>query len=646
MSAIAGVWYRDGRPGAGADCERVQRALSDYGPDRAGLWDGGEIALGSRLLRLLPEDRFDRQPLIGRGGGLVLVADVRIDNRDELCAALGISGAEAARLCDADVLLAALERWGEAAVDRLAGDFAFAAWDARDRVLLIARDHVDARPLHYHAGHGWFAFASMPKGLLALPDIGRGVDRRRLAQWQLLWPSEAGRSFYEEVQRLEPGHLARIAPDGTVSLRRHWRPEERPILRLAREDDYAEGLRAVFDEAVRARLRSAGGAALLLSGGLDSSAVAAAAAPILAARGERLTAITSVPLPDSPALYVADARIDEGPPAAPVAARHPNIDHHLIRAFDADLLAEIERMILFADQPVMNPLNTAWLGLGYGLAARRGNSTVLVGTKGNLGVSYTGQHALIELARSRRWLTLLHETRALRRNGHDTRPEYRLSDVLRQTLSPHIPKAIARWRRHPILEDLYPIAPALLRGLGFDGAGDNRLARATFPPIQSWRDWLTLMLRLTDAGPMNAAIRAAHRVDRRDPTADRRVLEFCMATPANVFLRDGEPKRLFRRAFGARIPEAVLNDRRRGIPLADWKTVQLKARDAIAGELGRQAETEACRDVVDIDTLLALVATLDGASSGERGSYYRHHLKLMRGLSTGLFTRKASGGNA
>ena len=646
MSAIYGAWHIDGRPGARSACERMQRAAAMFGPDRSGVWEGGDVALGSALLRLLPEDRFDRQPLSGAGGAISLVADVRLDNRAELGASLGIDTPDFARRSDADILLAAYERWGEVAIDRLVGDFAFAVWDARDRTLLIARDHGDARPLHYHRGRGWFAFATMPSILLTLPDIGRGLDPVRLARWQLLQSDEGPRSFYEQVSRVEPGQLVRVHANGRVEARRHWRPEAVPLLRLSRPEDYAEGLRSVLDQAVEARLRSVRGNALMLSGGLDSTAVATSAAPILAARGERLTAITNVPRSDVPQQYMADARLDEGPLARLVAARHPNIDHHFVHLADADLLAEVERLISYADQPVMNPLNTAWLCLGYALAARRGNSTILVGTKGNFGISYTGQHALSEMADRGRWGRLLAETRHLRRKGYAEKAEYRLYTVIRRALTARLPRAIRHLRRHPIYANLFPIAPALLQQMGYDGLDDPRLAEALSPRLLSWHDWFRHMLPRTEAGPMNAAIRAAFRIDRRDPTADRRVLEFCLSTPADIFLREGQPKWLYRQAFGDRVPAPIWQDRHRGLAASDWKAVQLQAQRTLVDELERQLATRACHDVVDAETLLGLAQTLDQADPADRASYYRYNLKLMRGLSTGLFTRKASGSNA
>ena len=104
MTALAGLWHFDGRPAADR-CARMLAAQELYGPDAPGQWSDGGVALGRQLMRLLPEDSFDRQPLIGGGGRYVMVADVRLDNRDELAAALDIPAAAAQGLCDAAILL-------------------------------------------------------------------------------------------------------------------------------------------------------------------------------------------------------------------------------------------------------------------------------------------------------------------------------------------------------------------------------------------------------------------------------------------------------------------------------------------------------------------------------------------------------------
>ena len=202
MTALAGLWRFDGRPDAAEGCARMLAAQEVYGPHHGAQWSDSAVALGRRLMRVLPEDAFDRQPLIGGEGRYVLVADVRLDNRDELTEALRIPAPQARTLCDAAILLAAIERWDESCLERLVGDYAFAAWDGVRRRLLLARDPLGQRPLHYHRGNKFFAFASMPKGLHALPDVPYAPDEERIAEFLVLMPETGTQSFFLGIERV------------------------------------------------------------------------------------------------------------------------------------------------------------------------------------------------------------------------------------------------------------------------------------------------------------------------------------------------------------------------------------------------------------------------------------------------------------
>src|SRR6185503_6779776 len=245
MSALAGLWYFEGQGDAADGCARMLRAQEVYGLDAGGQAGRPGIALGRRLMRTLPEDRFDRQPLTGGDGRFVLVADLRLDNRDDLIDRLDILPTRAAGLSDAAILLAAIERWEEGCLDHLVGDYAFALWDDARRRLLLARDPLGWRPLHYHRGDGFFAFASMPKGLHALPQIPYAPDEEAVADFLAVLPETGTRTFFRGIERVEPAHLATVT-HAEVKVRRYWTPVRR-TLSFARPEDYAEKAREILD---------------------------------------------------------------------------------------------------------------------------------------------------------------------------------------------------------------------------------------------------------------------------------------------------------------------------------------------------------------------------------------------------------------
>ncbi len=383
MSAIAGLWRFDDRPEAAADCARMLAAQKMYGPQDERCWSDGPLALGRRLFRTLPEDVNDRQPLQSHDGRLTLVADVRLDNRGELIAAFGLASSDQRLRSDADLLLLSLERWGEGALDRVVGDFAFALWDAPAQKLMLARDFLGQRPLHYHRGRGFFAFASMPKGLHALAEIPRAPDEQMVAEFLVLMPQSGPRSFFADIARVEPGHVVTVTRNG-VSSRCYWQPQ-RPRSVRRPSGDYVEGLRYHLDQAVQARLRGTNGVVgANLSAGLDSGAVTVTAARLLAPSGGKVVAFTAVPRAGYDGPDPRNRFGDEGPLAAATAAMYPNIEHVLIRSSKVSPLDGNDRNFFLFDRPMLSPSNMSWISAINHAARERKLGVMLVGTMGNM----------------------------------------------------------------------------------------------------------------------------------------------------------------------------------------------------------------------------------------------------------------------
>src|SRR3989454_9825112 len=255
--------------------------LAHRGPDGAGVWSGGAVGLGHRLLHTTPESLREHLPLASGDGTLVLTADARIDNRGELLAALG-RGVEAT---DAELILAAYERWGERCPEHLLGDFAFVIWDARRATLFCARDHFGVKPFYYyHAPGRLFCFASEIKGLLALAEVPRRLNETRVADYLVPLLEDKVITFYQDILRLPPAHRMTVTRQG-VRIEQYWALDPEREIRMKSDADYAAAFREIFTEAVRCRLRSAFPVGSMLSGGLDSSSIVCVARQLLAQDG-------------------------------------------------------------------------------------------------------------------------------------------------------------------------------------------------------------------------------------------------------------------------------------------------------------------------------------------------------------------------
>jgi asparagine synthase (glutamine-hydrolysing) len=646
MTALAGFWDFDGQPGAGQNCARMLGAQTLYGPHASDSWDAGRIALGRNLYRILPEDIHDAQPLTGGDGRFVLIADLRLDNRDELIRELQVPPERARTLADSAILLAAWERWQETCFDHLVGDYAFALWDARAARLVLARDPLGARPLHYRHCAGFTAFASMPKGLHALPQIPREPDEERIAEYLALLPETGPQSFFKNVSRVEAGHVVEITASG-LTTRRHWEPQRtRP--RLASAGDYAEGLRHHFDQAVRAQLRGAGTAVgAHLSAGFDSSAVAASAAIQMASSGGKVIAFTSVPREGFRGKAPGSRLADEGPIAAKTAALYPNIEHVLIHGTGRSPFDDLDRIFYLFDRPQLNLCNAVWLHAIDDAARARNLGVLLTGAMGNLSISHDGMTLLPQLIRTGHWLRWFREGTAVVRKRH-----MRPLAMLNQSFGPYTPVPLWTWLNRTFngrsvgVRQYSAIRTERLEELDIAGRARARALDLSYRPRSDGFADRLWSLRRMDRGNQNKGVLGGWGLDQRDPTTDRRLLEFSLSVPEEQFLVNGEPKALTRRAFAGRLPPEVLQTRSRGYQAADWHEGLTGARDSLRDEIERLEACTPAAAALDLPRLRDLTEHWPQGGWEQDNTVSAYRLALLRGISVGHFLRRASGSNA
>ena len=628
----------DGRPDAGDSCRRILTAQKMYGPHGTSIWDDGALALGVSRYDLLPEDRYDRQPLAGADGRFVLIADLRLDNRAELAGALGIGAPEAATLPDSGFLLRAWERWGQECLGRLFGDYAFALWDARERRLYLARDHIGGRALHYHHRDGFVAFASMPKGLHALAEIPRAADEVRAAEFLALMPEAGPRSFFAGISRVEAGQML-VFDRERVRTVAHWQPRPE-MLRLKSPADYAEGMRAHLDEAVSVRLRGAERrVGTHLSGGLDSPAVASTAARLMAPDGE-VVAFTSAPRAGYDG-HVPGNRIgDETALAAATAALYPNIEHVVVRTGARTLLDDLDRDYYLFDRPLVNTDVQHWWNAINATAQQRKVGVMLTALMGNSTLTYDGLELMPELARQGRLIALWKVARAVQR-----KTGMRWRGALVQSFGGWLPDRawIALNRAHfdsyADLDTYTMLNPERIATI--DLSTHDPLYRPRRDALQA-RLW---GLRRIDFGNNQKGVLAGWGVDLRDPTADRRLIEFCLSIPLEMYLRDGMPRALARDALADRLPPAVLYERKRGLQSVDWHEGLTAARAQLREEVERLDGVPEAQTALDLPRMRALLEDwpITGWNTPAVDMNYRQG--LIRGVASGHFLRKASGRN-
>jgi asparagine synthase (glutamine-hydrolysing) len=594
----------------------------------------GQAAIGRRLWAITPEDRFDTGPLVGAGGRLLLCADARIDNRDELASLLTLPG-ELSSMSDAAIILAAYEQWGTSAFDKLYGAFAVIIWDTEQQSLTLVRDPLGERPLHYHIADGFVAAASMPMGLHALHAIPYAARTASMADFLALVPETGSESFFEGVERVLPGHVIVVNRQGSIQTTAYWHPNL-DTLDLPNDEDYEAAVRASFDQAVACRLRRASGAlGSHLSAGLDSSSVTATAARL--SKTDQLFAFTSVPTGN-----VADGHdfiANEGPLAWVTAEIYTNIDHVCVATNGTSPLSGLDRHFQLFQRPILNPCNAVWNDAINDAAAARGVKVMLTGQMGNMSISHSGIQQLNLLARQAALPSLFRLMLKMRRNGH------RWSGLAAQTVGPFLAPAIWAWLSRKFDRALDLNIYSALQPTAFDafGVGQRATERGLDLTYRPWADSKSMrlwVLNRVDLGVYIKGTLAGWGFDLRDPTADRRLIELMLRIPERQFILNGKTRSLARRAFADRLPEAVVAEQKRGLQSADWKLGMANAHAAIGEELEALARNPHARDLIDIARLQRAHADWPDAEGNAKTTTSLYRYAMLRGLAAGHFLRK------
>ena len=653
MSAIAGIWRFDGPLDLRPTAERMSNGLAMFGPDRNGLWEAPDqkLMLVWRQFNLLPEDIHDRQPLRSADGVHTLVADARIDNIDEFIGELDLP--KGSGIPDAAIIMAAYRKWGSACLDRMVGEFAFAVWNSRESALFLARDAMGCRPIFWARGRGFFAFATMPRGLFALPEVSRAIDERNLACQIALIPPAGDGTLYRDIHRIPPGYCLTVTQTGQ-DFKRYWELRPKPRDRFRNPQESAEALRETYTAAVRSRLRSNGGIGSMISAGWDSSSVTCIAARLLAASGRRMTSFTAVPR-DGFAGPTLDGRLaDESQLAARILSDFPNVDHVRVSSATRSHLTEIEVQSSFQDMPVSGAVNMVWINRIAAEAKRRGIRVLLDGSNGNMTTSYNGFGLLPHLFRQGRWLALSLLIFRLSR-------EHRVRWCLHRAIGPFLPPALYRFvlgaaGRAPSFDVFRDTAlsPEFAKSVNIEALAAERNWR-TDRPWPDGREMRLAMIRRTDQGYLRAAMNARFGIDSRDPTIDRRVVELCLAIPEEHFLRDGRESAVFRDAVAGVVPGWLLEHRWRGLQSADWYEGVVAARAELAEHVDRLAKSQLASRALDIAKLRSAVISLpdpatppDELAQGDWGTLQAHRTHgapLLRAMNMGHFILRTEGSN-
>ncbi len=578
MSVICGIYYTDGRAVAPETGVAMMDKLGIYHSDISGTWNVGSVFLGCHAQYVTPESAGEVIPYHDALTGLTITADAIVDNRTELSDKLGIDHGKRQEIPDSLLILMAYQKWGQDCPRYLLGDFAFSIWDERQRELFCAVDHLGARAFYYYWSGKLFAFSTLIKPLFVLAEIEKKYNETWIADFlaipAVMHQLDPEITLFQGVYILPAGHMLSIQPDA-MKKRVYWQVERRPKLQLKSDAAYDEAFREVLVEAVHCRMRSVRPVGVMLSGGLDSTSVASMAARELALAGRRLRAFSAIPMANYQDWLPANRLADETPYIEAVREHAGNIDVTYCRSEGKHPLSDTTRLLTMLEHPYKIFVNLFWIDTIFAAASEQGIAVLLNGQNGNATISWGAiRPYALSLARAGQWQLLLREARALaERRGRN--PLRTFLGLVKAVMPYPIQKVeYLVHNRDTNVRALSPINPSFARQMRVE----KRFAQYKYDPYYlnildsfEYRRMLLGLDTFSHMGPINTKLGLVHGVTLRDPTADCRVIEFCLSLPEAQYVRDGQERFLLRRAMTGILPDKVrLNETVRGRQSADW----------------------------------------------------------------------------
>ncbi len=385
MCGIAGILTAEpGRFDMASALDAMQGTIRHRGPDDTGQWHSpsGRAGFAHTRLSILDLGPAGHQPMATTDGRFTLVLNGEIYNCIELRRRLERSGEPFRTRTDTEVVLRAYQEYGDDCVEMLRGMFAFALWDEREQMCLLARDRFGIKPLYYHAANGQLTFGSEVRTLLASTQVPRGIDPQSVYQYFRTGSVPEPRTLLRNVHVLEAGHIGRWKA-GRLERREYWSLQFTPGAVIGA--DAVTDTRAALLDSIAHHFMGDVPIGIFLSGGIDSTALVALAK----ASGQTDLRTFTMSLPGT--------FNDEGAAARKVAA-HFGTRHEDFRVDAATAKSLFAQFLSAVDQPSIDGLNTFALA---GFARDRGFSVALSGVGAD--EMFGGYRSFQDVPRLARW---------------------------------------------------------------------------------------------------------------------------------------------------------------------------------------------------------------------------------------------------
>ncbi|HXQ00131.1 MAG TPA: asparagine synthase (glutamine-hydrolyzing) [Solirubrobacteraceae bacterium] len=571
--------------------EHTVRSMRDTmvhrGPDDAGVWRSpkGRVALGHRRLSIVDVSHSGHQPMCNEDASIWVSFNGEIYNHGELRAELEARGHTYRSRCDTETIVHLYEQEGERCVELLDGMFAFAIWDERRRELFLARDRLGKKPLYWCRTPAGLAFASEIKALLRHPAISPELDVAAFCDYLTFVCTPAPSTMFAGIEKLAPAERMTVNARGEARSDIYWTPmstQTTEALATAGEHELGERLLELLRGSIAKRMMSDVPFGVFLSGGVDSSTNVAL-----------MSELMSQPVRTFSVAFAEHERYNELDYARQIAKRFKT-DHHEVMIDVDDLVSFLPEMVHHQDEPIAD-----WVcvPLYYVSKLARDSGTIVVQVgEGSDELFHGYQNYIDAVARRKRyWEPFQHVPAPLRdviansalalarHSGRGTFHAQYVADAAAGRL-PFWGGAICytgELKREILTAngegpDAYRVVRRLWEQAEHDSPHADLLQKMSYLELK--QRLAELLLMRVDKMTM------ATSVEARVPFLDRELVEFALALPMSMKVRDGVGKWLLKHTVDGLLPSEIVHRPKQGFgaPVAEW----------FRGELGTRAQRE------------------------------------------------------
>lgn len=568
--------------------------------DKYNFYKKNNVFFGCGLQYITSESLNEILPYHDVENELIITCDAIIDNRNELLEKLQLNKNEVNDFTDTEYILMAYKKWGQDCCNYLLGDFSFVIYDEKEKEIFCARDQIGRRTLYYYCNEDIFSFCTLSEPLIKVLGDKPKLNERWITDFLALTGGlhvcEDEETVYQDIKQVQAAHNL-IVGLNKFEKREYWNPIGLKELKLNTDKEYIDEFMKIYTEAINCRLRGLGDMGLFVSGGLDSSSIAAISSKLLKKQRRKLKTFTSVPI-DEFIDYKEQYYInDEGDYVKQLSESLGNIEVNLFNAEGKNAVNVIDESINIFEQPYKIIENSHWQNSMAEFAAKNNCKVVMKGQYGNVTISYGDffthaktlfrQCKIIELFKEINNACEMHKI-----------PRRKFTKAVFKTFLPYSIRKkkfidnhsdYDRFENSPINEELINKYCVNDR---FDKLGLNM-------PVSKVKDLKEAKKSMTNnyvnshVFCISTKISLENGIIFRDPTADIRIIEFCLKLPTEQFVKGGIDRRLIRNAMEGLLPENIrMNIKYRGVQGADciqrlqpiWKNVYKEMEEAVNNE--------------------------------------------------------------